>query len=142
MSDEKSAVIEQISEEQLKAAEKYIEEDEGATNRLGGWVGSAVTWLAIGVTLFHLYAAAAGAWPFQWAPVVPTYLLRPIHVGMILFLAYPAVPDAAAAAQSRDAARRGSWPSPVPPSSPTSSGRVTSSATGPSRPTGSTSSSV
>ncbi len=77
-----------ITEEQLKLAEKYIEEDEGATNRLGGWVGNAVAWLAICVTLFHLYAAAAGAWPFQWAPVVPTYLLRPIHVGMILFLAF------------------------------------------------------
>ncbi len=83
--DTASAVI---SEEQLKLAEKYIEEDEGATNRLGGWVGLTVTSLAIFVTLFHLYAAAAGAWPFQWAPVVPTYLLRPIHVGMVLFLAF------------------------------------------------------
>ena len=77
-----------VSEEQLKAAEKYIEEDEGATNRLTGWRGLFITWFAIGVSVFHLYAAVAGAWPFEWAPVVPTYLLRPIHVGMVLFLAF------------------------------------------------------
>ena len=88
MATDKDAADTVISEEQLKLAEKYIEEDEGATNRLGGWAGSAVTWFAIFVTLFHLYAAAAGAWPFQWAPVVPTYLLRPIHVGMVMFLAF------------------------------------------------------
>ncbi len=88
MATDKDTADTVISEEQLKLAEKYIEEDEGATNRLGGWAGSAVTWFAIFVTLFHLYAAAAGAWPFQWAPVVPTYLLRPIHVGMVMFLAF------------------------------------------------------
>jgi TRAP transporter 4TM/12TM fusion protein len=86
--DKDAAAAAIISEEQLKAAEKYIEEDEGATNRLGGWTGEIVAWLAIAVTLFHLYAAASGAWPFEWAPVVPTYLLRPLHVGMILFLAF------------------------------------------------------
>ena len=95
MADSKDTADTVISEEQLKAAEKYIEEDEGATNRVGGRVGEAIAWCAIGVTLFHLYAAAAGAWPFQWAPVVPTYLLRPLHVGMVLFLAFllfPMVP--------------------------------------------------
>jgi TRAP transporter 4TM/12TM fusion protein len=88
MAIDKDAAEAVITEEQLKAAEKYIEEDEGATNRLGGWKGETIGWLAIAVTLFHLYAAAAGAWPFQWAPVVPTYLLRPLHVGMVLFLAF------------------------------------------------------
>ena len=83
---DEAAVV--ISEEQMKLAEKYIEEDEGATNRIGGWVGNTITWFAIVVSLFHLYAAVAGAWPFQWAPVIPTYLLRPIHVGMVLFLAF------------------------------------------------------
>jgi TRAP transporter 4TM/12TM fusion protein len=88
MANDKDAAETIITEEQLKAAEKYIEEDEGATNRLGGWKAETITWLAIAVTLFHLYAAAAGAWPFEWAPVVPTYLLRPLHVGMVLFLAF------------------------------------------------------
>ena len=40
-----------------------IEEEEGATNRLGGWLGKAVIGLAVFVSLFHLYAAAAGS-PF------------------------------------------------------------------------------
>ena len=65
MATDNDTVVTVISEEQLKLAEKYIEEDEGATNRLDGWAGTATTWFAIFVTLFHLYAAAAGAWPLQ-----------------------------------------------------------------------------
>ena len=47
---------------------------------------------AVAVSVFHLYAAAAGAPPFWKAPIVPTYLLRPLHVGMVLaliFVLYP-----------------------------------------------------
>jgi len=77
-----------ISEEALKAAEKFIEEEEGATNRIPGLLGAAITGFAIFVTLFHLYAAIAGSWPFVAVPIVPTYLLRPLHVGMILVLAF------------------------------------------------------
>ncbi len=84
-----------ITDEQLKAAEKLIEKEEGATNRVGGWIGSAVAWFAVFVTLFHLYAAIAGSWPLTAAPIVPTYLLRPLHVGMVLvlvFMLYPLIP--------------------------------------------------
>ncbi len=77
-----------ISAEAMKAAEKFIEEDEGATNKMGGWLGSFIAGLAIAVTLFHLYAAIAGSWPFTAAPIVATYLLRPLHVGMILVLSF------------------------------------------------------
>jgi TRAP transporter 4TM/12TM fusion protein len=69
---------------------ELIEEDEGATNKFGGWLAQTLIWSAI----FHLYCAASGAWPFQWAPVVPTYLLRPIHVGIIMALAFLLFPMA------------------------------------------------
>jgi TRAP-type uncharacterized transport system fused permease subunit len=64
----------------LKKAEEFVEVDEGATNRLSGFAGVAVTTLAVGVSLFHLYTAPA---------IVPTQLLRPIHVAMVLFLCFP-----------------------------------------------------
>ena len=81
-----------LSEDKRRKVEELIEEEEGATNRLGGWLGSAVIAFAVAVSVFHLYAAAAGAPPFWKAPIVPTYLLRPLHVGMILaliFVLYP-----------------------------------------------------
>ena len=78
----------ELSEDKRKKVEELIEEEEGATNRLGGWLGKAVIGLAVFVSLFHLYAAAAGSPFFGWAPIVPTYNLRPIHVAMVLTLVY------------------------------------------------------
>jgi TRAP-type uncharacterized transport system fused permease subunit len=81
-----------LSEDKRKKVEELIEEEEGATNRLGGWLGTAVVAFAVFVSVFHLYAAAAGAPPFWKAPIVATYLLRPLHVGMVLaliFVLYP-----------------------------------------------------
>jgi TRAP transporter 4TM/12TM fusion protein len=78
----------ELSEEKRKKVEELIEEEEGATNRLGGWLGKAVIGLAVFVSVFHLYAAAAGSPFFGWAPIVPTYNLRPIHVAMVLTLVY------------------------------------------------------
>ena len=43
-----------ISEEQLRKAEEYVQQEEGAANRLAGWVGVAVTGIAVVMTLFHL----------------------------------------------------------------------------------------
>src|SRR4029453_19492383 len=62
--------------------------EEGATNRLGGWLGKAVIGLAVFVSVFPLYAASAGSPFFGWAPIVPTYNLRPLHVAMVLTLVY------------------------------------------------------
>jgi TRAP transporter 4TM/12TM fusion protein len=78
----------ELSEEKRKKVAELIEEEEGATNRLGGWLGKAVIGLAVFVSVFHLYAAAAGSPFFGWAPIVPTYNLRPIHVAMVLTLVY------------------------------------------------------
>ena len=46
-----------ISEEQLRKAEEYVQQEEGAANRLSGWAGIVVTGIAVAMTLFHLYAA-------------------------------------------------------------------------------------
>jgi TRAP transporter 4TM/12TM fusion protein len=76
----------QISDEALKRAEEFIEQEEGATNRLAGWGGRIVLAIAVVMSLFHLYAA-------YW--IVPTQELRYTHVGFVLLLAYLLFPLAA-----------------------------------------------
>jgi TRAP transporter 4TM/12TM fusion protein len=65
--------------------QQYIEEEEGAHNKVGGWIGWAIGVIAVGVSLFHLYAAY---------DVVPAYILRPVHVACVLFLAFLLFPAA------------------------------------------------
>ena len=81
-----------ISDDALKKAEAYIEAEEGALNRLSGMAGSAVIAIAVAMSVFHLYAAIAGAWPFKDAPIIPAQQLRYTHVAFVLilsFLLYP-----------------------------------------------------
>src|SRR4051812_36923158 len=66
-----------VDEAALREAEKFIEAEEGAVNRMGGWIGRAIGVVAIAMSLFHLYAAYA---------IVPTQELRYGHVGFTLFL--------------------------------------------------------
>ena len=73
-----------ISAEALREAEKYIEEEEGPSRRLSGWLDTFVTWVAVASTLFHLYSAVG---------VVITQMLRGIHVGIILFLTFLVFPS-------------------------------------------------
>ena len=68
-----------VSAEALKKAEEYIEEEEGAINKLPGALGVATTALAVVMSLFHLYSAYC---------IMPTGLLRGIHVAHILFLVF------------------------------------------------------
>src|ERR1051325_10961679 len=84
-----------VSEEALKKAEEFIEADEGALNRLSGFAGNFTTVVAVVMSLFHLYAAIAGAWPFGWAPIVPTQPLRYAHVAFVLVLCFLLFPLAA-----------------------------------------------
>ena len=67
-----------IEAESLRKAEEFIEQDEGATNRLVGWAGIIVTAIAVAMSLFHLYAAYE---------IVPTQQLRYTHVAFVLMLA-------------------------------------------------------
>ena len=75
-----------ISEAALHKAEEYIEAEEGAANRLKGWLGIFVVVVAFVMSVFHLYTAYA---------IVPTQTLRPIHVGFVLFLCFLVFPVAA-----------------------------------------------
>jgi TRAP transporter 4TM/12TM fusion protein len=68
-----------VDEAALKKAEEYIEAEEGATNRLAGFLGRFVMVVAVIMSFFHLYAAYA---------IVPTQQLRMFHVGFVLFLLF------------------------------------------------------
>ncbi len=74
-----------VTEEGLKKAEAYIEEDEGAVSRFRGGLQRLATTLLVTMSVFHLYAAVA---------IVPTQVLRPVHVGFMLLLVYLLFPIA------------------------------------------------
>ncbi len=74
-----------VSDEALKRAEAYIEEEEGAANRMTGKLAGFLTLVAVIMSLFHLYAAYA---------IVPTQTLRQVHVGFVLFLSFLIFPVA------------------------------------------------
>ncbi|MFN3351580.1 TRAP transporter permease [Pseudorhodoplanes sp.] len=74
-----------IETERLRKAEEFIEQEEGAANRLSGWSGTIVTAIAVAMSLFHLYAAYE---------IVPTQELRYIHVGFVLLLSFLLFPMA------------------------------------------------
>jgi TRAP transporter 4TM/12TM fusion protein len=75
----------ELSKDAQQQLERYIEEEEGAFNRLSGWIGLAIAAFAVGVSLFHLYAAYE---------IVPAHVLRPTHVGMVLVLCFLLFPMA------------------------------------------------
>ncbi|MCX7312026.1 MAG: TRAP transporter fused permease subunit [Alphaproteobacteria bacterium] len=83
-----------ISEDALKKAEEFIEADEGVMNRLSGTAATTATTVAVVMSLFHLYAAIAGAWPFGWAPIISTQPLRYAHVAFVLVLSFMLFPTA------------------------------------------------
>ena len=83
-----------ISEDKIKKAEAYIEAEEGALNRLSGIAGIAVTTVAVTMSLFHLYAAVAGAWPLRDFPIITTQPLRYAHVAFVLMLSFLLFPMA------------------------------------------------
>src|SRR5262249_42272674 len=77
-----------VSQERLQQAEAYGEAEEGVVNRLFGWAGRLVTSIAVAMSLFHLYAAIAGAWPFTDFPIITTQPLRYAHVAFVLMLSF------------------------------------------------------
>ena len=72
-----------VPEDRLKAAEKYIEEEEGVTRRLSGWPDHFITAVAVVMSLFHLYAALF---------TITTQILRGVHVMFVLFLSFLVFP--------------------------------------------------
>jgi TRAP transporter 4TM/12TM fusion protein len=74
-----------ISNQALEKAAQYVEAEEGAANKLSGWLGTAITAFAVFMSMFHLYAAYA---------IVPAHVLRGIHVAFILILCFLLFPVA------------------------------------------------
>src|SRR5664279_1839367 len=68
-----------VSAEALRKAEEYVQQEEGAGNKLKGLTATVVTGIAVVMTLFHLYAAY---------DIVPTQQLRYIHVSFVLLLSF------------------------------------------------------
>lgn len=67
-----------------KKAEEFVEQEEGVTRKLEGKTAAAITWIAVTMALYHLYAAYA---------IIPAHILRATHVGfvlLLLFLLFPA----------------------------------------------------
>ena len=75
----------QVSQASLAKAEEFIEAEEGAANKFKGWMALLLTCLAVGMSVFHLYTAYA---------IVPTQVLPPLHVAMVLFLCFLMFPIA------------------------------------------------
>ena len=73
-----------ITEERLKKAEAYIEEEEGPSRRLVGKMGVFITVVAVVMSLIHLYAAVG---------IIMTQILRGIHVMFVLFLTFLVFPS-------------------------------------------------
>ena len=67
----------------VHAANKFIDEEEGASHRHSGFAAWFVTAAAVVMSLFHLYAAYG---------IVPAAVLRPLHVGFVLALAFLSFP--------------------------------------------------
>ena len=74
-----------ITDAQLRDAERYIEEEEGAVSRFRGWLGRVTTALLVVMSVYHLYAAIE---------IVPAQVLRPVHVGFLLLLVFLLFPVA------------------------------------------------
>jgi TRAP transporter 4TM/12TM fusion protein len=74
-----------VSDEALQRAEQYVEEEEGAANKLKGWLGGFVRLVAFVMAAFHLYTAYA---------IVQAQVLRLVHVAFVLFLCFLVFPVA------------------------------------------------
>ena len=73
-----------ITEERLKKAEAFVEEEEGPSRRLTGKMGVFITVVAVIMSLLHLYAAVG---------IIMTQILRGIHVMFVLFLVFLVFPS-------------------------------------------------
>jgi len=74
-----------LDAETARKVEALIEQEEGAQNRLPGLLGRAAVAVALAMSLFHLWAA--------W-DIVPTTVLRYVHVGFALVLGFALFPVA------------------------------------------------
>ncbi len=77
--------IDGVEAERLAAADRFVEEEEGAVHRLRGPVAIALTVALAATSLFHLYTAIA---------IVSAPWLRGLHLGLMLGLLFLTMPAA------------------------------------------------
>ena len=76
----------QIDSDTQKKLDELVRQEEGDTSSYAGMLAVFVTICAVGMSLFHLYAAYE---------IVPTQYLRTIHLALVLFLVFLMFPAAA-----------------------------------------------
>ena len=74
------AAIDTATQEKLDA---FIKQEEGDSNDYKGLLAKFIVLVAVGMSLFHLYAAYY---------IVPTHQLRVVHVALVLFLLFLSFP--------------------------------------------------
>jgi TRAP transporter 4TM/12TM fusion protein len=74
-----------IDNETQAQLDAFIKQEEGDSNDYKGMLAKFITLVAVGMSLFHLYAAYS---------IVPTQQLRVIHVALVLFLVFLSFPIA------------------------------------------------
>ncbi|MFM9966874.1 MAG: TRAP transporter permease [Burkholderiales bacterium] len=79
MSDVARSVPSSVDDRALRKAAQYVEQEEGSANNLSGFLGAFVTAMLVAMSVFHLYTAYA---------IVPTQVMRTVHVAMVLFLVF------------------------------------------------------
>ncbi|MEY3799949.1 MAG: hypothetical protein RLZZ406_1252 [Pseudomonadota bacterium] len=75
-----------MDNETQEKLDAFIKQEEGDSNDYKGLLAIFITLVAVGMSLFHLYAAYS---------IVPTHQLRVIHVALVLFLLFLSFPIAA-----------------------------------------------
>jgi TRAP transporter 4TM/12TM fusion protein len=75
----------ELSEEQRRQVEEYLEEEEGGFNRYPGWLAVFLVAVAVASSAFHLYTAYG---------ILRADVLRGVHVGIVLFLTFLLFPVA------------------------------------------------
>ena len=74
------SAIDSATQEKLEA---LIKQEEGDSNKYKGLFAVFLTLIAVSMSLFHLYAAYS---------IVPTQVLRTVHVSFMLFLVFLSFP--------------------------------------------------
>ena len=74
------SAIDSATQEKLDA---LIKQEEGDSNKYKGLFAVFLTLIAVSMSLFHLYAAYS---------IVPTQVLRTVHVSFMLFLVFLSFP--------------------------------------------------
>lgn len=78
-----SSDTQELDENVRRKIDELVEEEEGAANRVQGFLATLLAAFAVATSLIHLYAAY---------DIVPAHVLRPLHVGVVMALCFLSFP--------------------------------------------------